>query len=148
MQGERGRRRWLAAVAALLLTAMPAPSAQDSPVLAAMADELARSMKMLRLADQPAPYFIEYEVEDRASTRVTARLGALVEDLNGRSRTLRVGVRIGDYTFDSSLFNAPVGGGVLPLQGDGSTTVPLDDMAAWRRADGCRASSAMSSWPA
>ena len=32
------------------------PSAQDTPVLAAMADELARSMKELRLKDQPAPY--------------------------------------------------------------------------------------------
>jgi hypothetical protein len=105
-----------------------APSAQDAPALSAMTDELARSMKELRLKDQPAPYFIEYEVEDRASTRVTARLGALVEDLNGRSRTLRVGVRVGDYTFDSSLFNAPgTGGGVVQLTADGSTTAPLDD---------------------
>ncbi len=88
-----------------------------------MADELARSMKQLRLKDQPPPYFIEYEVEDRAATRVTARLGALVEDLNGRSRTLRVGVRVGDYTFDSSLFNVPgSGGGVVQLSADGSTS--------------------------
>ena len=116
-------------VALFVLTASPAPSAQDGPVLAAMADELSRSMKMLRLSDQPAPYFIEYEVEDRASTRVTARMGALVEDLNGRGRTLRVGVRVGDYAFDSSLFNAPGGGGagVLPLRADGSTSAPLDD---------------------
>jgi hypothetical protein len=104
------------------------PVAQDTPVLAAMADELARSMKQLRLKDQPPPYFVEYEVEDRAATRVTARLGALVEDLNGRSRTLRVGVRVGDYTFDSSLFNVPgSGGGVVQLSADGSTVAPLDD---------------------
>jgi hypothetical protein len=92
-----------------------------------MADELARSMTSLRLPDQPAPYFIEYEIEDRASTRITAKLGALVEDLAGRGRTLRVGVRVGDYAFDSSLFNAPTGGGILQLQADGSTTAPLDD---------------------
>ena len=106
-----------------------APSAQNNPTLAAMADELARSMKTLRLKDQPAPYFIEYEVEERAATRVTARLGALVEDLNGRSRTLRVGVRVGTYDFDSSLFNAPGtgGGGVVSLSADGSTNAPLDD---------------------
>ncbi|HEX5107983.1 MAG TPA: metallopeptidase TldD-related protein [Vicinamibacterales bacterium] len=107
----------------------PSPHAQDTPVLAAMADELARSMKELRLRDQPAPYFIEYEVEDRAATRVTSRFGALVEDLTGRSRVLRVGVRVGTYDFDSSLFNAPGGGGggVVSLTADGSTNAPLDD---------------------
>jgi hypothetical protein len=113
-----------------------APLAQDAPVLAAMADELARSMDQLRLKDQPAPYYIEYEVEDRASTRVTARLGALVENLSGRGRTLRVGVRVGDYSFDNSLFTAPGGGGggVVALQADGSTSAPLDeDYDAMRR---------------
>ncbi len=104
------------------------PRAQDSPTLSAMKDELDRSMMLLRLADQPSPYYIEYEVEDRAATRVTARLGALAEDLAGRSRTLRVVVRVGDYSFDSSLFNAPnFGSGVLQLGADGSTTAPIDD---------------------
>jgi hypothetical protein len=113
---------------ALAVWRAPAPSAQDAPVLSAMADELARSMKELRLKDQPAPYFIEYEVEDRAATRVTSRFGALVEDLTGRSRVLRVGVRVGTYDFDSSLFNAPGGGGgVVSLTADGSTSAPLDD---------------------
>jgi hypothetical protein len=114
----------------------PAPRAQSGPVMRAMADELARSMRELRLKDEPAPYFIEYEVEDRASTRITARLGGLVEDLNGRGRTLRVGVRVGSYAFDSSLFNAPGGGaaGVVALAADGSTTAPLDeDYDAMRR---------------
>jgi predicted Zn-dependent protease len=116
------------AFVATLTLGIDAPLAQDTPVLAAMTDELARSMKQLRLADQPAPYFIEYEVEDRAATRVTARFGALVEDLTGRSRVLRVGVRVGDYSFDSSLFTAPgAGGGVVALSADGSTTAPLDD---------------------
>jgi predicted Zn-dependent protease len=122
-------RRLAAAAAATVacLMALSGLQAQDTPILAAMADELARSMSSLRLKDQPAPYYIEYEVEDRLATRVTARHGALVEDLNGRSRTLRVGVRVGDYTFDSSLFNAPAGGGVVALQADGSISAPLDD---------------------
>ena len=81
---------------ALVLTLARAPGAQDGPVFSALSDELERSMTLLRMKDQPAPYYIEYEVEDRASTRVTARMGALVEDLSGRSRTLRVGVRVGD----------------------------------------------------
>jgi len=104
------------------------PQAQDSPIFTAMQDEMARSMRDLRLADQPSPYYIEYEVRDRVATRVTARLGALVEDLNLHNRTLRVAVRVGDYAFDSSLFNAPIAGsGVLQLSADGSTTLPLDD---------------------
>jgi len=110
-----------------VLVTLPTSTAQESPTLAAMADELARSMSSLRMKDQPEPYYIEYEVEERIATRITARLGALVEDLSGRSRTLRVGVRVGDYDFDSSLFNAPAGGGVVALQADGSISAPLDD---------------------
>ena len=117
----------ITAVSLGVLVALPSPTAQEAPTLAAMADELARSMSSLRMKDQPAPYYIEYEVEERIATRITARLGALVEDLSGRSRTLRVGVRVGDYDFDSSLFNAPAGGGVVALQADGSISAPLDD---------------------
>jgi predicted Zn-dependent protease len=119
----------LAAVSAALFIAGVAPDAQDTPITSAMGDELARSMKELRMKDQPPPYFIEYEVWDTAATRVTARLGALTEDLTGRSRTLRVGVRVGDYDFDSSLFNVPGlgGGGVVELAADGSISAPLDD---------------------
>jgi predicted Zn-dependent protease len=119
----------LATLGIALFVAGVTPDAQDTPIMSAMADELARSMKELRLKDQPAPYYVEYEVWDRAQTRVTARLGALTEDLTGKSRTLRVGVRVGDYDFDSSLFNAPGtgGGGVVELAADGSISAPLDD---------------------
>jgi predicted Zn-dependent protease len=54
-----------------------------------------------------------------------ARLGGLLDDSVGRSRTLQVDVRVGDYTFDSSRFvvqNRPGGGG-----GGGSAVMPLDD---------------------
>ena len=106
----------------------PTASAQDSPTMQAMADELSRSMSSLKLPDQPAPYYIEYEVQDRISTRITARLGALVEDLVGRNRVLRVGVRVGNYDFDSSLFaGGGTTGGVIGLSADGSTSAPLDD---------------------
>ena len=132
---QPGRRRGsgqtlaIAAVLVLVLLAFaPPPQAQDSPIFSAMQDEMTRSMRDLRLADQPSPYYIEYEVQDRGATRVTARLGALVEDLNARNRTLRVAVRVGDYSFDNSLFIAPnAGSGVLQLSADGSTTLPLDD---------------------
>jgi hypothetical protein len=119
----------LAVVAVVLAPSIRSALAQDTPILAAMADELARSTASLRLAGQPAPYFIEYEIEDRISTRATARLGALLEDLHARVRTLRVGVRVGDYDFDSSLFGAPG----APFQ-DATMTAPLDeDYDAMRR---------------
>jgi len=129
VQAVHLRRTPCAAAAAALIFVVSSglvPRAQETAVLTAMADELERSMTSLRMKDQPAPYFIEYEIEDRASTRVTATLGALVEDLAGRGRTLRVAVRVGDYAFDSSLFNAG-GRGFGNFQANASTSVPLDD---------------------
>jgi hypothetical protein len=113
-------------VAFALLTPrfQPAPHAQESPIIAAMRDELKRSMEQLRLKDEPSPYYIDYEIDDIATTRVIARLGSLLDDTSTRSRTLYVDVRVGDYTFDSSRFvvQGRGGGG-----GDGSSPVTLDD---------------------
>ena len=106
----------------LVSSSFPSPQAQESPILAAMRDELKRSMSALRLTGEPAPYYIDYTVEDASTLRVTARLGALLDDTIGRGRTLQVDVRVGDYAFDSSRFvvqNRPGGGG--------SAVAPLDD---------------------
>ena len=107
----------------LVSSSLPSPQAQESAILNAMRDELKRSMSELRLKDEPAPYYIDYEIDDVSTMRVVARLGALLDDSVGRSRTLQVDVRVGDYAFDSSRFvvqNRPGGGG-------GSAVVPLDD---------------------
>ena len=116
------------AILTVVLAPMPAPHAQDSPLLAAMQDEMKRSMAELRLKGEPAPYYIEYEIDDVASMRAIARLGGVVDDLSSHGRTLRVQVRVGDYAFDSSRFltqnNGPAG--VVPLA-DGGVTTPLDD---------------------
>jgi predicted Zn-dependent protease len=121
-------------IAALALTAgltlvvspAPAPRAQDSPLLAAMQDEMRRSMAELRMKGEPAPYYIEYEVDDLASMRAVARLGGIVDDLADHSRTLQVGVRVGEYDFDSSRFiTQDRGAGVVPSLSD--LTVPLDE---------------------
>src|SRR3990167_10516489 len=125
------RARSAAAVAitaglTLVLAPAPAPRAQDSPLLSAMHDELRRSMAELRMNGEPAPYYIEYEIDDLASIRVVARLGGIVDDLADRSRTLQVGVRVGEYGFDSSRFiTQDRGAGVVPSLAD--LTVPLDD---------------------
>jgi hypothetical protein len=79
-------------------------AAQQDPVIAAMQDELQRSMSALRLEGQPAPYYIAYQLDDLSGRRLTARLGEVAADDTGRNRTLRVEVRVGDYDFDSSRF--------------------------------------------
>jgi predicted Zn-dependent protease len=115
---------FLTVIVSLMLasSSFPSPQAQGSPIVAAMRDELKRSMSELRLKDEPAPYYIDYEVDDVSTMRVVARLGTLLDDTVSRSRTLQVDVRVGDYAFDSSRFviqNRPAGGG--------SAVVPLDD---------------------
>src|SRR5437660_12783089 len=105
------RRRWLvtsgtAAVLTLVLSTGPQPHAQDSPIFAAMQDELKRSMAELRLPGEPPPYYIAYEIDETSSTRAVAQLGGLVDNSSGHTRSLRVEVRVGDYAFDSSRFIA------------------------------------------
>ncbi|MGE3841912.1 MAG: metallopeptidase TldD-related protein [Vicinamibacterales bacterium] len=103
------------------------PSAQTvSPVLSAMEDELKRSMEGLRLENEPAPYYISYEVADEWGMRASAQLGALVTNTTGRSRTLWVEVRVGDYSFDSSRFVTQTRGGG-PGSGTVAVSLPLDD---------------------
>jgi predicted Zn-dependent protease len=121
------RSRVAAGAAAVCLTLVLAPapplSAQESPTLAAMQDELKRSIADLRLKDEPSPYYIAYEIEDVSETSMQARLGAMVEDTSRRYRALRVEVRVGDYPFDSSRFvSGNRGGG-----SDGAVLAPLDD---------------------
>jgi predicted Zn-dependent protease len=105
-----------------ILPAPPKKDAQDAPMLGAMQDELKRSMADLRMKDQPAPYYVAYEIDDTSTARVLARLGALVDDTTSRGRTLRVDVRVGDYTFDSSRFIS-----LDRTGGEASASAPLDD---------------------
>jgi predicted Zn-dependent protease len=102
------------------------PRAQESPIFAAMQDEMQRSMAELRMKDEPAPYYIAYEVLDRTMSDVSARLGAIVETPARRTRTLRVEVRVGDYSFDSSRFVLQGFGGAAGLMGE-TVIAPLDD---------------------
>jgi hypothetical protein len=101
-------------------------SAQDSPILAAMQDEMSRSMAELRMKGEAPPYYIAYEVLDRTTSDVSGRLGAIVENPPRRSRTLRIEVRVGDYTFDSSRFVVQGFGGGSGLSGE-TVVAPLDD---------------------
>jgi hypothetical protein len=48
------------------------------------------------------PYFMEYRLEDVATYEAVADYGALTREENNHQRIVRVTVRIGDYTADSS----------------------------------------------
>ena len=61
------------ATLAVLLPLSQAPRAQETPILSAMRDEMARSMADLRMKGEPAPYYIEYEIDDISSMRAIAR---------------------------------------------------------------------------
>ena len=116
-----GRYALLAIIATLAV-----PAAQESPTLSAMQDEMARSMAELRMKGDAAPYYIAYEVLDRTLSDVSGRLGAIVESPPRRTRTLRVEVRVGDYTFDSSRFVVQGFGGGGGMGGE-TVIAPLDD---------------------
>ena len=108
----------------LALSSAAAPRAQESTIFAAMQDEMKRSMADLRLKGEPAPYFIEYEIDDVVSMRAIARVGGIVDDVADHTRTLRVQVRVGDYAFDSSRFVTQDRGGAGAGAG---ATASLDD---------------------
>jgi len=114
----------LSAAVIVLLSLARAPQAQESPLLLAMRDEMARSMADLRMKGEPAPYYIEYEIDDIVSMRAIGRQGGIVDDVKDHSRTLRVQVRVGDYAFDSSRFVTQDRGGAGAGAG---ATAPLDD---------------------
>jgi hypothetical protein len=109
-----------------VLSPSPALRAQASPILAAMQDEMQRSMAELRMKDEPAPYYIAYEVQDRTTVDVSGRLGAVVANPPRHVRILRVEVRVGSYDFDSSRFVMQGFGGQGALNGQ-TVIAPLDD---------------------
>jgi hypothetical protein len=128
---REGRRRYrVLTLCACLLWIIPAVAdlrviAQESPTLIAMQDEMRRSMTGLRMKGEAPPYYIAYEILDRTISDVFGRLGSIIENPPRRSRTLRVEVRVGDYTFDSSRFVLQgFGGGMFVGE---TVLAPLDD---------------------
>jgi TldD protein len=115
------RRREFLAIAAALPPLVRGQAAPDDVVLRAMRDEIKRSME-LRIGDAPAPYYIEFGIEDLDQFSVAALLGAVVTRNAGRSRIPRIQVRAGDYSFDNTnyIFSDLFGrtGGRLPTDDD------------------------------
>ena len=91
----------------ILLTLAPAATLaaradQRSTLLQAMADELQRNQRDLKIDDHPRPYYIGYRLVETDNASVVARFGALTSQRRQRRRRAAVDVRVGDYSFDSS----------------------------------------------
>lgn len=119
----------LSACVAVNALAQAQTQPRDGVVARATRDELARTMAELRLEKADRPYFVAYTVIESEGTGASASFGSLVGSNRGRSRTLRVEVRVGDYAFDNTnFFSAPtpsvagmrsyLGVGELPLDDD------------------------------
>jgi TldD protein len=106
-----------------IAAAEPTPQVTD-PLLRAMQAELDRE-KGLLLPGMQRPYFVEYRLDDINTYEAVANYGALTREESSHQRVVRVTVRIGDYTSDSSTSR---GEGVIEL---GPTD---DDPAALRYA--------------
>jgi predicted Zn-dependent protease len=77
------------------------PLASDT-LLNAMKEELSREQQLLVLPGMQRPYFIQYRLEDVQTYEAVANYGALTRESETHQRAVRVEVRVGDYTTDSS----------------------------------------------
>lgn len=86
------------------------PAADSDPLLNAMKEELTREQQLLVLPGMQRPYFIQYRLEDAHTYEAVANYGALTRETENHQRAVRVEVRVGDYTTDSS---SPRGDGTI-----------------------------------
>ncbi len=78
------------------------PVADSDPLLNAMKAELTREQQLLILPGMQRPYFIQYRLEDVHTYEAVANYGALTRESENHQRVVRVEIRVGDYTTDSS----------------------------------------------
>jgi TldD protein len=76
-------------------------SAQTSPVLNVMGDELKRNYEALKQKADPPPYFMSYEITEQQYHIVSASLGAITSDTGGKQRNLDVSIRVGSPKVDN-----------------------------------------------
>ena len=98
------RKYSLLAAASCVFSAMVSfaqPQSSD-PMLRAMQAELGREKALLVLPGMERPYFIEYQLDDLTSYEAVANYGALTREESNHQRVVRVTVRVGSYTADSS----------------------------------------------
>ncbi|MGH9774143.1 MAG: metallopeptidase TldD-related protein [Candidatus Acidiferrales bacterium] len=107
LRGAAGFLLCVLAIASAPAAIFAAPAGDDNDqTLRAMRDEMARSKARLKTAEGQKPFFIEYRLLDLDVRSVTGSFGALLTSTTTRNRFMSVGVRFGDYHFDSSNFIA------------------------------------------
>jgi TldD protein len=89
---------------AILLSLSSIAAAQNTVILSAMKDELARSMQQLKLEGETGPYYISYFMIDVYQLRITADSGAITINAENRSRVFKIDLRVGSYAQDNSNF--------------------------------------------
>jgi len=125
-----------------ILPPPPNPSATalsgEEAVRQAMQDELSRTLSDIHVDGQPNPYFAAFTVSDGDYVQVSATLGALTSNFDGRTRTVRTDLRVGDPSFDNSNF---ANAGYHAFAGGELSALSLDDdyrpirRALWFQAD-------------
>ena len=103
----------------------------NDPLLKAMQTELDREKALLALPGLERPYFIQYSLDDIHSYEAVASYGALTREEAGHQRVIRVSVRVGDYSLDSS---SSRGDGVVELAPDEDNSDALR-YALWTATD-------------
>ncbi len=96
-------------------------------VFKAMQDEIARSMKNLKLNGHEGPYFISYRVTEYDTARFAAASGAITDNTDTHWRNLRVDVREGNYHLDSSGFNMRPTAALSALSGSVGGAITIDN---------------------
>lgn len=123
---------FLLATCATPLAAQPTRAdAEKDPVLAAMLQELDRSMSQLELPGFQKPFFIQYRIVDVEDFETKAAFGAGEGSQHNRARIARVTVRVGDYKTDSS---GGRGDGALELTALDNDSIALRS-ALWTATD-------------
>ena len=119
----------LVSISCVLLLAGLVVQAKDK-VLDVMATELDRSFQALQ--EQPkSPYFLSYEITEDEVVVVNSSFGQITAESNATERVLDIDLRVGDYFVDNTHpVNAP--GGDTPVNIDGWTNIPIDDVEALR----------------
>ena len=110
----------------------------DEHVKRAMQDEMQRSLSRLQMDELQKPYFIAYTVADSVSSYYMAEFGTLssVSDPY-RNRKAKAEVRVGDKSFDSSLFVGDPYGSYEPIAGHSAAYGDYDSLrySLWRLTD-------------
>jgi TldD protein len=126
------RSAFIASLAATLsIGSTRAQKPTADPLLTAMQQELAREQAQLVLPGMQRPYFMEYRLEDIASYDIIANYGALTSQSESHQRVVRVEVRVGNFTSDSS---SARGEGSLQLAPDDDDPAALK-FALWSATD-------------